>query len=101
MVISDRTKGGCSSDLNEPPHPNHDQFAELDAHNSPPGDWQVWLLLAGRGFGKTRHWRNGCANRQDPVRLVELPSSRPPPPMRAMFWWKDKAAFWRSPRLGS
>ena len=20
-------------DLNEPPHPNHDQFAELDAHN--------------------------------------------------------------------
>ena len=22
------------SDLNEPPHPNHDQFAELDAHNS-------------------------------------------------------------------
>jgi hypothetical protein len=33
MVISDRTKGCCSSDLNEPPHPNHDQFAELDAHN--------------------------------------------------------------------
>ena len=21
---------------------------------SPPGDWRVWLLLAGRGFGKTR-----------------------------------------------
>src|SRR3954463_10975018 len=20
----------------------------------PPGEWQVWLLLAGRGFGKTR-----------------------------------------------
>src|SRR3954469_20037392 len=38
MVISDRTKGCCSSDLNEPPHPNHDQFAELDAHN--------WELLA-------------------------------------------------------
>jgi len=35
MVASDRTKGCCSSDLNEPPHPNHDQFAELDAHNSP------------------------------------------------------------------
>src|SRR5580704_18450109 len=33
MVVSDRTKGCCSSDLNEPPHPNHDQFAELDAHN--------------------------------------------------------------------
>jgi hypothetical protein len=33
MVVSDRTKGCCSSDLNEPSHPNHDQFAELDAHN--------------------------------------------------------------------
>lgn len=21
---------------------------------APPGDWQIWLLLAGRGFGKTR-----------------------------------------------
>ena len=20
----------------------------------PPGDWQIWVLLAGRGFGKTR-----------------------------------------------
>ena len=20
----------------------------------PPGDWRIWLLLAGRGFGKTR-----------------------------------------------
>ena len=20
----------------------------------PPGDWNIWLLLAGRGFGKTR-----------------------------------------------
>ena len=36
MVLSDRTKGCCSSDLNEPLHPNHDQFAELDAHNSLP-----------------------------------------------------------------
>ena len=20
----------------------------------PPGDWRIWLMLAGRGFGKTR-----------------------------------------------
>jgi phage terminase large subunit-like protein len=29
----------------------------------PEGDWRVWLLLAGRGFGKTRagaEWVNGC-----------------------------------------
>ncbi|HZU88541.1 MAG TPA: terminase family protein, partial [Stellaceae bacterium] len=24
------------------------------AQEPPPGDWRVWLLLAGRGFGKTR-----------------------------------------------
>src|SRR5712692_2313520 len=30
----------------------------------PPGDWSVWLLLAGRGFGKTRvlsEWTCGLA----------------------------------------
>ncbi|MGA8402400.1 MAG: terminase family protein [Stellaceae bacterium] len=25
-----------------------------DGQEEPPGDWRVWLLLAGRGFGKTR-----------------------------------------------
>jgi len=25
-----------------------------DGQIPPPGDWRVWLLLAGRGFGKTR-----------------------------------------------
>ena len=25
-----------------------------DTQKPPPGDWRVWLLLAGRGFGKTR-----------------------------------------------
>jgi phage terminase large subunit-like protein len=25
-----------------------------DSQLPPPGDWRVWLLLAGRGFGKTR-----------------------------------------------
>jgi phage terminase large subunit-like protein len=27
---------------------------ERDAQTPPPGDWSVWLLQAGRGFGKTR-----------------------------------------------
>ena len=30
----------------------------------PPGDWRVWLLMAGRGFGKTRagaEWVRGFA----------------------------------------
>ena len=45
MVISDRTKGCCSSDLNEPPHPNHDQFAELDAHNSSGRSRSLSLMI--------------------------------------------------------
>src|SRR6266849_2342524 len=35
----------------------NDQWFLNWAHDSqipPPGDWRVWLLLAGRGFGKTR-----------------------------------------------
>ncbi len=26
----------------------------LDGQRAPPGDWRVWLIRAGRGFGKTR-----------------------------------------------
>lgn len=29
-------------------------FWARPAQHTPPGDWRVWLLLAGRGFGKTR-----------------------------------------------
>lgn len=25
-----------------------------DEQLAPPGDWRIWLILAGRGFGKTR-----------------------------------------------
>ena len=50
---------------------------------TPPGDWNVWLLLAGRGFGKTltavedvsdfcrRH--PGVVNRIGPLRSGILP----------------------------
>ena len=32
----------------------------------PPGAWRIWLMLAGRGFGKTRagaEWVRGIAER--------------------------------------
>ena len=48
MVLSDRTKGCCSSDLNEPLHPNHDQFAELDAHNFPAAKGERPLSVQSR-----------------------------------------------------
>lgn len=27
---------------------------EMDGQREPPGDWRIWLIRAGRGFGKTR-----------------------------------------------
>ncbi|PXA83663.1 ATP-binding protein, partial [Nostoc sp. 3335mG] len=41
----------------------------------PPGDWRVWLMMAGRGFGKTRagaEWVRGIAegNRSARIALV-------------------------------
>lgn len=39
----------------------------------PPGDWRVWLLLAGRGFGKTRtgaEWVNMIAESDPEARIA-------------------------------
>ena len=43
----------------------------------PAGDWRVWLILAGRGFGKTRagaEWVRTLAN-ADPAARIALVSS--------------------------
>src|SRR3954452_864529 len=56
MVLSDRTKGCCSSDLNEPLHPNHDQFAELDAHNFE----SAAALGRSSPMAKVRRWCGRC-----------------------------------------
>ncbi|MFY9349976.1 MAG: terminase family protein, partial [Sphingobium sp.] len=40
----------------------------------PPGDWRVWLMMAGRGFGKTRagaEWVRGIAE-ADPAARIAL-----------------------------
>ena len=39
----------------------------------PPGDWRVWLMLAGRGFGKTRagaEWVRSVAERDGSARIA-------------------------------
>lgn len=33
---------------------HHWQFWARPAQIAPPGDWRIWLIMAGRGFGKTR-----------------------------------------------
>ncbi|EJL21092.1 DNA-packaging protein [Novosphingobium sp. AP12] len=40
---------------------------------APPGDWRVWLVMAGRGFGKTRcgaEWANAVAERNPYARIA-------------------------------
>ncbi len=43
-------------------------YQPTDKHQPPPGDWATWLLLAGRGFGKTRTgtaWIDTLARRHE------------------------------------
>src|SRR6516165_4229038 len=58
-----------------------------------PGSWRVWLLMAGRGFGKTRcgaEWVRAevKAGRR---RIALVGRLRP---MRAMSWLRAHPAFW-------
>ena len=44
----------------------------------PPGDWRIWLILAGRGFGKTRagaEWVRGVAEADGGARIALLGAS--------------------------
>lgn len=44
----------------------------------PPGDWTTWLILAGRGFGKTRagaEWVRGVCQAQPEARLALVGAS--------------------------
>jgi phage terminase large subunit-like protein len=45
----------------------------IDGQVPPPGDWRVWLILAGRGFGKTRagaEWVTKVARRTGRIRIA-------------------------------
>lgn len=52
----------------------HDwRFWANPAQMPPPGDWRVWLMLAGRGFGKTRagaEWVRSIAERDGSARIA-------------------------------
>jgi phage terminase large subunit-like protein len=61
-------------------------FWARPAQLPPQGNWRVWLLLAGRGFGKTR---TGAELMRARVATRAVPrgawrSLRQPPPTRAM-----------------
>ena len=64
----------------------------------PNGEWRVWLVLAGRGFGKTRTGAEMIRARVTARTANRLALVAPMP---AMSWSKEKAASWQSRRLGS
>jgi phage terminase large subunit-like protein len=48
-------------------------FRFMPGQRPPPGDWRVWLLMAGRGFGKTRagaEWVRGIAEADGGARIA-------------------------------
>ncbi|MBB3981493.1 phage terminase large subunit-like protein [Sphingobium fontiphilum] len=45
---------------------------------APPGDWSTWLMMAGRGFGKTRagaEWVRGIAEQDGKARIALVAAS--------------------------
>ena len=53
----------------------HDRWAAWahDGQYAPPGDWRVWLIRAGRGFGKTRagaEWVSAVARAMPGARIA-------------------------------
>src|SRR5689334_6564595 len=67
----------------------------------PDGEWRVWLVLAGRGFGKTRTGAEMIRAGRWPERRAGLPLWHRQLAMRATSWSRAKAGYWRSRRRGS
>ena len=50
-----------------------EEIVARDKQRPPQGDWTTWLILAGRGFGKTRtgaEWVRGLAERGEVARIA-------------------------------
>ena len=59
----------------------HWNFWARDAQLAPSGDWRIWLVLAGRGFGKTRagaEWVRMIAEGDPSARICLLYTSPSP-----------------------
>ena len=62
MLITPREASRLAAEIGDAPLPDDDAESVLDdwrvwarpSQLPPAGDWRIWLLLAGRGFGKTR-----------------------------------------------
>jgi len=51
-----------------------------DGQLAPPGDWSLWIIRAGRGFGKTRagaEWVSGIARTTPDARIALVAGTAP------------------------
>ena len=54
------------------------EYAARENQLPPPGDWRVWMIMAGRGFGKTRagaEWVRMIADSNPDARIALVSSS--------------------------
>ncbi len=54
------------------------EFTARREQLAPPGDWRVWMIMAGRGFGKTRagaEWVRMIADSHPDARIALISSS--------------------------
>jgi phage terminase large subunit-like protein len=57
---------------------HHWRLWAREQQTAPDGDWRIWLILAGRGFGKTRagaEWVREIASRDPEARIALVSSS--------------------------
>jgi phage terminase large subunit-like protein len=55
------------------------QLWAYDGQQQPPGDWHTWVIMAGRGYGKTRagaEWVRSIAERDPTARIALVGDSR-------------------------
>ncbi|MBU7579704.1 MAG: DNA-packaging protein [Porphyrobacter sp.] len=86
-LITDQTTAGdkarqmLSAELNQTERNGFDYIWEYAARKEqlpPPGDWRVWMIMAGRGFGKTRagaEWVRMIADSNPEARIALVASS--------------------------
>jgi len=76
-----RVRRLVSENLTEDERNDYDYIWTYDARDAqlaPPGDWRIWMIMAGRGFGKTRagaEWVRMIADNNPDARIALVSSS--------------------------
>ena len=80
-AIGEAGRGACLAELREAEQHVLDRHWPLWARPEqlpPPGDWRIWLICAGRGFGKTRagaEWVRHVAGADPQARIALVGAS--------------------------